>query len=247
MNKHATVRDRGQLRRRRGREHDVRHRGRRGQRVAIRGRDRPRRAAGDPRRRLGALRDLAEGRRHRRARLGRPHERVHGPAGDASWSAATPATRSATRCTRRGCTCAARSPALGADCVEKEMRDEHVTAGARAARRGPEIDDVDPSEFRRYGSARRLYNFHVDNLGQLLMAASAALANGWHPGSARVGDVRPQRDRRDPARRARGHVRHPRVRRQAARAALRRPAVPRAPACPAIRSRATASGATPTS
>ena len=27
------------------------------------------------------------------------------------------------------------------------------------------IDDVDPGEFRRYGSARRLYNFHVDNLG----------------------------------------------------------------------------------
>jgi hypothetical protein len=27
------------------------------------------------------------------------------------------------------------------------------------------IDDVDPAEFRRYGSARRLYNFHVDNLG----------------------------------------------------------------------------------
>ena len=28
---------------------------------------------------------------------------------------------------------------------------------------GPGIDDVDPSDFRRYGSARRLYNFHVDN------------------------------------------------------------------------------------
>ena len=27
------------------------------------------------------------------------------------------------------------------------------------------IDDVDPAEFRRYGSARQLYNFHVDNLG----------------------------------------------------------------------------------
>jgi methylamine---glutamate N-methyltransferase subunit B len=24
---------------------------------------------------------------------------------------------------------------------------------------------VDPSEFRRYGSARKLYNFHVDNAG----------------------------------------------------------------------------------
>jgi hypothetical protein len=25
------------------------------------------------------------------------------------------------------------------------------------------FDDVDPAVFRRYGSARRLYNFHVDN------------------------------------------------------------------------------------
>ena len=25
--------------------------------------------------------------------------------------------------------------------------------------------DADPVEFRRYGSARQLYNFHVDNLG----------------------------------------------------------------------------------
>ena len=25
--------------------------------------------------------------------------------------------------------------------------------------------EIDPSEFRRYGSARKLYNFHVDNAG----------------------------------------------------------------------------------
>jgi glutamate synthase domain-containing protein 3 len=53
---------------------------------------------------------------------------------------------------------------LGADCVEKEMRSEHrAQVGELLAR--AEIDDVDASEFRRYGSARRLYNFHVDNLG----------------------------------------------------------------------------------
>jgi len=53
---------------------------------------------------------------------------------------------------------------LGADCVEKDMRDEHRAslrklldaAGAKA----------DVSEFRRYGSARNLYHFHVDNAGQ---------------------------------------------------------------------------------
>jgi methylamine---glutamate N-methyltransferase subunit B len=53
---------------------------------------------------------------------------------------------------------------LGADCIEKEMRPEHV-AQVRDLLSAAGIDDVDPAEFRRYGSARRLYNFHVDNLG----------------------------------------------------------------------------------
>jgi glutamate synthase domain-containing protein 3 len=53
---------------------------------------------------------------------------------------------------------------LGADCVEKDMGDEHVSQVRELLARA-EIDDVDPREFRRYGSARRLYNFHVDNLG----------------------------------------------------------------------------------
>ena len=50
---------------------------------------------------------------------------------------------------------------LGADCVEKEMRPEHraeltdllATAGI----------DADPADFRRYGSARRLYHFTSGN------------------------------------------------------------------------------------
>jgi len=53
---------------------------------------------------------------------------------------------------------------LGADCVEKEMRSEHVSQVAELLTRAG-VDDVGPREFRRYGSARRLYNFHVDNLG----------------------------------------------------------------------------------
>jgi glutamate synthase domain-containing protein 3 len=52
---------------------------------------------------------------------------------------------------------------LGADCVEKEMRDEHVSQVA-ALLRAAEID-ADPADFRRYGSARRLYNFEIDNAG----------------------------------------------------------------------------------
>jgi glutamate synthase domain-containing protein 3 len=51
---------------------------------------------------------------------------------------------------------------LGADCVEKEMREEHVTQ-VRQLLAAAEIDDVDPGGFRRYGSARALYNFTIDN------------------------------------------------------------------------------------
>jgi glutamate synthase domain-containing protein 3 len=53
---------------------------------------------------------------------------------------------------------------LGADCVEKELRDEHLAElSALLARTG--FDDLEPHEFRRYGSARQLYNFKVDNAG----------------------------------------------------------------------------------
>ena len=52
---------------------------------------------------------------------------------------------------------------LGADCVEKPLADRHraelhakLTAAGLAGQ-------ADVSEFRRYGSARKLYNFHVDN------------------------------------------------------------------------------------
>jgi glutamate synthase domain-containing protein 3 len=52
---------------------------------------------------------------------------------------------------------------LGADCIEKEMRDEH-RAALRDLLDAAGLDgDVDVAEFKRYGSARQLYNFHVDN------------------------------------------------------------------------------------
>jgi len=53
---------------------------------------------------------------------------------------------------------------LGADCVEKEVRAEH-RAELRELLDRAGVDGVGPAEFRRYGSARRLYTFHVDNLG----------------------------------------------------------------------------------
>jgi glutamate synthase domain-containing protein 3 len=53
---------------------------------------------------------------------------------------------------------------LGADCVEKEVRPEHREE-VRSLLDRAGIDDIDPSEFRRYGSARGLYTFKVDNAG----------------------------------------------------------------------------------
>jgi methylamine---glutamate N-methyltransferase subunit B len=53
---------------------------------------------------------------------------------------------------------------LGADCVEKELDESHL-AELRDLLQRAGIDDCDPAEFRRYGSARRLYNFQVDDAG----------------------------------------------------------------------------------
>ncbi|MDG1432313.1 MAG: GXGXG domain-containing protein [Paracoccaceae bacterium] len=50
---------------------------------------------------------------------------------------------------------------LGADCEKKEMRPEHIEILTELlAEAGC---DANPEEFTRYGSARNLYNFDVDN------------------------------------------------------------------------------------
>ncbi len=50
---------------------------------------------------------------------------------------------------------------LGSDCIEKEM------TGEQAERLGTLLKSaglrLDPREFRAYGSARKLYNFHIDH------------------------------------------------------------------------------------
>jgi glutamate synthase domain-containing protein 3 len=53
---------------------------------------------------------------------------------------------------------------IGTDCVEKELRAEHA-AELRSLLERAGFDDVDPVDFRRYGSARELYNFKIDNVG----------------------------------------------------------------------------------
>lgn len=51
---------------------------------------------------------------------------------------------------------------LGADCIEKDLRPEHLEIlQALLDRAG--VTDVKPDEFKRYGSARKLYNFNIDN------------------------------------------------------------------------------------
>ena len=52
---------------------------------------------------------------------------------------------------------------LGADCVEKEMRPEHLELLEDLLRRGEADAKAKPEQFRRYGSARKLYNFNIDN------------------------------------------------------------------------------------
>ena len=51
---------------------------------------------------------------------------------------------------------------LGADCIEKEMRPEHHEQLAMLLDKAG-IKGVKTSEFKRYGSARKLYNFNIDN------------------------------------------------------------------------------------
>ena len=50
---------------------------------------------------------------------------------------------------------------LGADCIEKEMRPEHLDILRDLLEKGG--CDAKAEEFKRYGSARQLYNFKIDN------------------------------------------------------------------------------------
>jgi len=51
---------------------------------------------------------------------------------------------------------------LGADCIEKQMKPKHLEKLAELLEKAG-ITDVKPEEFKRYGSARKLYNFNIDN------------------------------------------------------------------------------------
>ena len=195
-----------------------------GQRVAVRRRHRARRPAGDRGRRRCALRHLDEGRRHRRRRQRRPHERVHG------------AGRAAGRLRRR------RRGARRLD-----LRGPHLRARRRSPRSAPTASrrrcapstsrsspscstaagfDDDPADFtplrlgpqplplpRRQRCELLMTDCTDDDRARLGLRESATFDRADH--------------RRHPARRRDRHLRHPRLGRQARAAALRRPAVPR--------------------
>ena len=113
---------------------------------------------------------------------------------------------------------------LGADCVAKEMRPEHHEELGRAAEGGgfrgrrhrrvhPLRLGAQPLPLPRRQRCELLMTYTTDDTGP--------------PGPARVRHLRPAHHRRHPAGRRDRHLRHPRLGRQAAAAALRRPAVPR--------------------
>ena len=146
----------------RRREHDVGHGRREGRRQPVCRRHRPRRAARHRGQRLVALRHLDEGHRHRRARQYRPHVGLHGAVGQ---------PRRARRRRRRARRFHLRGAALRARRGEEPRRRLHREGDARrsisscssALLEKAGVDGVAPEEFRRYGSARKLYNFNIDN------------------------------------------------------------------------------------
>ena len=52
---------------------------------------------------------------------------------------------------------------LGSDCIEKPMT-EATARRSRSCWSAPASISI-RTEFRRYGSARKLYNFHIDHAG----------------------------------------------------------------------------------
>lgn len=54
---------------------------------------------------------------------------------------------------------------LGADCIEKPLGDNDKAVLVRLLNAAGVGNEVDVASFRRYGSARKLYHFHIDNVG----------------------------------------------------------------------------------
>lgn len=53
---------------------------------------------------------------------------------------------------------------LGSDCIEKPLEAEHIATLERLLKAAGMDADAQPQEFTLYGSARELYNFHIDDI-----------------------------------------------------------------------------------
>ena len=211
-----------------------------GRRQPVGRRHRPRRPAPHRRQRLLALRHLDEGHRHRRAGLGRPHERLHG------------AGRQPRRLRRRR-RCARRFDLRGA---------------AVRARRGREPRrrlHREADEGRAQGRAARAASSGPASTGRSIRPSSGATArpasstiststtpgptdgtHAAHP-AAPLGHLRPLHAVGNPPRRGDRHLRHPRRRREAASCRISTISCSSAPRSAATRSKAIARSAAPTS
>ena len=145
---------------------------------------------------------------------------------------------------------------LGADCVEKEMRSEHLEELERLLELGEA--DARAADFRRYGSARQLYSFRRRQRRRLLMTEFDALSKDpgpstrsrydrWRPGfrESVLFDRNVIHEIHRMAREGIYDIRG--LRREAARASLRRPPLPRRERLPLSATRATARAAVRTS
>ena len=52
---------------------------------------------------------------------------------------------------------------LGADCIEKKMNDKHLKKLDKLLKKA-KLEKLKTTDFKRYGSARKLYNFKIDNV-----------------------------------------------------------------------------------
>ena len=112
---------------------------------------------------------------------------------------------------------------LGSDCIEKPLRDEHKEQLGKLLEEAGLDGQVDPSEFRRYGSARSSTTSTWTIWGRIDGRRNSLGAHA----AAHLRDLRRIFDRGDPPRRRDRHLRHSRLRRQAQGPAFRRSVVSR--------------------
>ena len=94
--------------------------------------------------------------------IGRRHERLHGRRPAAWWCCGDAGANLGDSLYEARLYVQGKVESLGADCVEKQMTPHHVDEAGQAAE--ARRHERRSKKFKRYGSARKLYNFHVDNV-----------------------------------------------------------------------------------